>query len=107
MSAIEPSKTRDLQKRTKEFAIAIIRLYTSLTKSTEHQVIGRQFLRSGTSVGAQYAEAKRAKSSKDFITKLEGALQELEETRYWLDLLGEVTNKTNARLTQLSKRLTS
>jgi four helix bundle protein len=52
-------------------------------------VLGKQLLRSGTSVGAQYAEAQRAKSDADFVSKIEGALQELEESGYWLDLLGD------------------
>ena len=51
--------------------------------------MGRQLLRSGTSVGAQYREASRAKSNADFISKMEGSLQELEESEYWLELLGE------------------
>jgi four helix bundle protein len=53
-------------------------------------VIARQVTRSGTSVGAQYRESARAKSNADFISKLEGALQELEETKYWLELLGDI-----------------
>lgn len=61
-------------------------LYTTLPKKTETQVIGRQLLRSGTSVGAHYHEAQRAKSDADFISKIEGGLQELEETGYWLEL---------------------
>ncbi len=77
----------DLKIRTKQFALRIIRLYTSLPKTTEAQVIGKQVLRSGTSVGAQYREAQRAKSDADFINKIEGSLQELDETAYWLDLL--------------------
>jgi four helix bundle protein len=56
---------------------------------TETQILGRQLLRSGTSVGAQYREATRAKSNLDFISKIEGSLQELEETEYWLELLAE------------------
>lgn len=80
---------RRLEVRTKQFAIAIIRLYARLPKSTVAQVLGRQLLRSGTSVGAQYYEAIHAKSIADFISKIEGALQEIEETRYWLDLLVE------------------
>jgi four helix bundle protein len=60
-----------------------------LPKTTEAQVIGKQVLRSGTSVGAHYREAQRAKSDADFISKMEGALQELDETAYWLELLGE------------------
>ena len=77
----------DLKIRTKQFALRIIRLYTSLQKTNEAQVIGKQVLRSGTSVGAQYREAQRAKSDADFINKVEGSLQELDETGYWLELL--------------------
>ena len=77
----------DLKIRKKQFALRIIRLYTSLPKTNEAQVIGKQVLRSGTSVGAQYREAQRAKSDADFINKVEGSLQELDETGYWLELL--------------------
>lgn len=77
----------DLGLRTKRFAVSIIRLYTSLPKSTEAQVLGKQLLRAGTSVGAHYREAHRAKSDADFVSKIEGALQELDETTYWLELL--------------------
>jgi four helix bundle protein len=79
----------ELKARTKTFALEIIRLFSALPKKTEAQVLGGQVLRSGTSVGAHYHEAQRAKSDADFISKIEGALQELEETEYWLDLLGE------------------
>jgi four helix bundle protein len=78
---------RDLKERTKDFALRIIRLYTSLPNKVEAQVIGKQILRSGTSVGAQYREAQHAKSDADFISKIEGSTQELEETLYWLELL--------------------
>lgn len=80
---------RDLKARTKEYALEIIRIYAVLPKRTEAQVLGRQLLGSGTSVGAQYREAQRAKSNADFISKIEGALQELEETAYWLELREE------------------
>ncbi|MEM8947534.1 MAG: four helix bundle protein [Planctomycetota bacterium] len=76
-----------LKGRTKEFALRVIRLYEALPKSTTAQVIGKQVLRSGTSVGARYREACRARSSAEFISKIEGGLQELEETQYWLELL--------------------
>jgi four helix bundle protein len=79
----------DLKLRTKDYAFAIIRLFAALPKLTETQILGRQLLRSGTSVGAQYREATRAKSNPDFISKIEGSLQELEETEYWLELLTE------------------
>ncbi|MCW5876872.1 MAG: four helix bundle protein [Anaerolineales bacterium] len=85
-----PQKQEDLSSRTRRYALGIIRLYSLLPKSTELQVIGRQMLRSGTSAGAHYAEGQRSKSNKDFISKLEGGLQELEETLYWLDLLAEI-----------------
>ncbi len=79
----------DLRKRTKRFALEIIQLYGRLPKTTEAQVLGKQLLRSGTSIGAHYYEAQWAKSNADFISKIEGGLQEAEETVYWLDLLGE------------------
>jgi len=65
--------------------------YSHLPRSTEAKVIGRQMLRSGTCVGAQYREATRAKSVADFVSKAEGSLQEVEETRYWLELPTEPT----------------
>jgi four helix bundle protein len=80
-------RRKDLKVRTKELALEIIRLYSSLPKTTEAQVLGRQLLKSGTSVGAHYYEAQRAKSNADFISKIEGALQELDETIYWMELL--------------------
>ncbi len=77
----------DLATRTTDFALRVIKLYSALPKSTEAQVLGKQLLRSGTSVGAHYREAKRAKSTVDFISKIEGALQELDETSYWMELI--------------------
>ena len=86
---------RDLVGRTRRYALAVIKLYSNLPRSTVAQVLGRQLLRSGTSVGAHYREANRAKSNADFISKIEGALQELDETAYWLELLGD--SKTSAQ----------
>ena len=77
----------DLRERSTEFALRVIRLYAALPKNSVAQVLGKQVLRSGTSVGAQYREAHRARSTSEFISKMGGALQELEETGYWLDLL--------------------
>jgi four helix bundle protein len=79
----------DLRARTKSFALRVIRLYASLPKITEAQIIGKQLLRSGTSVGAHYREATRARSTAEFVSKIEGGLQELEETIYWLEHLSE------------------
>jgi four helix bundle protein len=69
-------KKKDLRLRTRSFALRIIRLYTSLPKVAEAQVMGKQLLRSGTSVGAHYHEATRARSNAEFISKLQGGLQE-------------------------------
>lgn len=80
-------KNNDLRERTTDFALRIVRMYSSLPKSTEAQTLGKQALRSGTSVGAQFRESQRAKSDADFINKLEGCLQEADETAYWLELL--------------------
>lgn len=77
----------DLKLRTKRWALTIIRLYSTLPRTTEAQVIGKQALRSGTSVGAHYREASRARSNAEFVSKIECGLQELEETRYWLELM--------------------
>jgi four helix bundle protein len=79
----------DLKNRTKRYALRIIKLYQILPNKSEAQILGKQILRSGTSVGAQYREACRAKSPSDFISKMEGSLQELDETGYWLELLVE------------------
>ena len=68
----------DLKERTKEFALNIIALYSQLPKRREAQVLGDQLLRSGTSVGAHFREAQRAKSNPDFISKIEGGMQELD-----------------------------
>ncbi len=92
---------QDLRTRTKSFALRIIRLYAALPKTTEAQVLGKQMLRSGTSVGAHYREANRAKSDADFVNKMEGGLQELDETAYWLELLIESEIMTEKRLKPL------
>ena len=99
------SKTQnvELRSRTKTFALRIIRLYVSLPKTTEAQVLGKQVLRSGTSVGAHYREAQRAKSDADFISKVEGGLQELDETAYWLELLVESKIVAERKLAALMK----
>jgi four helix bundle protein len=81
-------KPEDLKLRTKKFALRIIRMYSSLSKSnTVAMVLGKQVLRSGTSVGANYHEASRGRSKAEFISKIGDSLKEIEETEYWLGLL--------------------
>jgi len=65
----------------------VVRLFSSLPKTTEAQVLGKQVLRSGTSVGANYREAYRARSKAEFIAKLGDCLKELDESSYWFELL--------------------
>ena len=94
---------QDLRKRTKEYALRIVNLYAALPDGAVAQVLGKQILRSGTSTGAQYREACRAKSNADFINKIEGALQELDETQYWLELIAETNLVKAERLAALKK----
>ena len=80
----------DLLARTKLFARRIIRLYVSLAKTDNvAQVLGKQVLRSGTSIGANYREANRGRSRAEFIAKMGDSLKEADETLYWLELLLE------------------
>ena len=85
---VDDSSNYDFKKRTKAFALEIIQLYASLPKQiAEVQVCGKQLLRSGTSVAANYREAYRARSTAEFISKLEQCLQEADESQLWLELL--------------------
>src|SRR6476659_4746931 len=77
----------DLRVRTKQFALRVIRLFGALPRRVETEVMGRQVLRSGTSVGANFREAHRARSDAEFVSKVGDCLKELEETCYWLELL--------------------
>ena len=81
---------QDLKPRTKAFALRVIRMYSKLSRSDAvAQVLGKQVLRSGTSVGANYREASRGRSKAEFISKIGDCLKEIEETEYWLELLME------------------
>jgi four helix bundle protein len=110
---------QDLKPRTKVFALRVIRMYSKLPKNdTVAQVLGKQVLRSGTSVGANYREASRGRSKPEFISKIGDCLKEVEETEYWLELLVDSgcvpaakmaglmdeTRQLNAILTTISKR---
>lgn len=79
----------NLRERTKAFAIRIVRLFRALPSSREAQVIGNQVLRSGTSVGANYRAACRARSRQEFISRLGIVVEEADETIFWLELLVE------------------
>ena len=83
------NEKQDLRKRTKNYALRVIKLYSGLRRLAVAQTLGNQLLRSGTSVGANYREACRARSNAEFVAKLGDSLKELEETSYWLELLGD------------------
>ena len=89
MRTLPQEYERNLKKRLKNYGLRILRLYDALPRYGSVQIIGRQLARSGTSPGAQYSEANRSKSNADFVSKVEGALQELDESGYWLDMLAE------------------
>jgi four helix bundle protein len=91
----------ELSARTKEFALRVIRLFCSLPKNTQAQVLGKQALRSGTSVGANYREAKRSRSRAEFISIIGVCIKELDETAYWLELLVESDIVSSQKLKDL------
>src|ERR1700723_336681 len=98
------NEEKDLLPRTKMFARRIIRLYCALPKNdVVAQVLGKQVLRSGTSVGANYREANRARSKAEFISKTGDCLKEADETLYWLELLLEENFVSARRLQPLTK----
>jgi four helix bundle protein len=102
---------QDLNPRTQTFALRIIRMYSKLSKNDAvAQVLGRQVLRSGTSVGANYREAQRGRSKAEFTSKIGDCLKEIEETGYWLELLTEsgcVKPKRMANLLDETSQLTA
>jgi four helix bundle protein len=79
--------SKSLPDRGREFALRIVGLYAALSERTLEQCLGKQLLRSGTSVGAHLSEGKRSRSRAEIISKTEVALQELEESAYWMKLL--------------------
>ena len=91
----------EFKKRTKQIALRIIRVVEALPRSKTAEVIGRQLLRSGTSVGANYRAACRGKSPADMIAKLGIVEEEADESVYWLELLIEARILTAGRLSKL------
>jgi four helix bundle protein len=80
---------KDLEHRTKDFALAVIRFTSHLPRTREADVLGKQLLRSATSIGANYREANRGVSRADFTNKIGTVQKEAAETQYWLELLME------------------
>jgi four helix bundle protein len=91
----------ELRERTKQFALRVIRLFGALPKTTEAQVIGKQLLRAGTSVAANYREACRARSDSELISKLSIVEQELDESLLWMELLVESSIVPAVKMSEL------
>ena len=87
MTALD--KAEELQARTKSFAIRIVNLFRTLPHSPEAQTLGKQLLRSGTSVAANYRAVCRARSKAEFIAKIGIVVEEADETVFWIELLSE------------------
>ena len=91
----------DLRDRTLEFGLRIVSMFGQLPKTEEARTMGRQILRSGTSVGANYREARRARSKAEFISIAGICLREADETSYWLELLVSAEIIAEAKLKPL------
>ena len=91
----------NLKKRTKAFALAAVQLVEDLPRSRTADVIGKQLLRAGTSVGANYRSACRARSRKEFIAKLGIVLEEADESAFWLELVSDRRLLSLARVAPL------
>ena len=83
----EERTVNGLFDRTREFSLRIVHLYSALPSRRQDLVMGDQLLRSGTSVGAHFREALRARSRSEYVAKLNSGLMELEESLYWMELL--------------------
>ena len=92
-----------MKQRTKQFALRIIRLTEALPKGQTASVIGRQLIRSGTSVGANYRAACRAKSTADFISKMGTVEEEADESLFWMELLIESNIVSETKISDLMK----
>ena len=93
----------EMKQRTKLFALGIIQLVESLPKERTAEVLGRQLLRSGTSVGSNYRSACRAKSTADFISKMGFVEEEADESLYWMELLIEAGIEVSMKMEVLMK----
>jgi four helix bundle protein len=96
-------KAAELKQRTKAFAIRIVKLFRSLPHAPDAQTLGKQILRSGTSVAANYRASCRARSKAEFISKMGVVLEEADETVFWLELLTETGVLSEERTKDLLK----
>jgi len=84
-----PSQQEELRDRTKAFAVRIVRVYRTLPYKTDAQVLGKQLIRSGTAVAANYRAACRARSRAEWVAKIGIVVEEADETVFWLEMLAD------------------
>lgn len=101
MNQIQDDINFDLKKRTKKFSLEVIHLFKSLSNDTLSQVIGKQLLRSATSVGANTRSAFRGRNSKEFVSKIGIVVEEADESCFWLELIEETRIVDNASVESL------
>ena len=95
------SKPEELRERTKQFALRIVQVFRSLPRTGEGQIIGKQLLRSGTSVAANYRAACRSRSRTEFIAKIGIVAEEADETAFWIEFLSDAKVIKKERLEKL------
>lgn len=99
----EAYAAEELKKRSKQFAIRIVKVFRALPKTDEARILGKQVLRSGTSVAANYRSVCRARSRAEFIAKIGIVVEEIDETVFWLELLVETGIIKQERMASLLK----
>ena len=99
----EMSFNDDLRNRTKAFAVRIVKMYAKIVKSDETRIIGKQLLRSATSVAANFRAVTRARSDKERFAKLSIVVEEVDETLFWLEILDEAELVKTEKLAELTK----
>ena len=93
----------ELSQRTKLFALEIIRFYQDLPKTEEARILGKQLIRSATSIAANYRAARRARSENDYYSKICIVVEESDESLFWLELLKEAEINSTNRINELMK----
>ena len=94
-------RAKELQDRTKRFAVRIVNVFKALPKTDEARIIGKQLLRSGTSVAANYRAACRGRSKAEFAAKMGVVVEEVDETVFWMELLVETDIVAAGKMTEL------
>ncbi|PJE67573.1 four helix bundle protein [Candidatus Shapirobacteria bacterium CG10_big_fil_rev_8_21_14_0_10_40_9] len=98
---MEKNKIKDFNERTFEFSIRVIKLFQTLSKTEINLILGKQLLRSATSIGANYREANESRTKKDFIHNAIICKKEAKETKYWLELISEINPTLKGRMEKI------